>query len=72
MTLLIRLEAHYDVLEAAGWYEQRQPGLSLQFVAAISEGFERIATGPARFARGHRELRRALVSKFPYAVYFVE
>ena len=72
MTLLVRPEARHDILEAAEWYDGQQPGLGQHFVAIVEQSFLRIAAGPERFTRAHRGLRRALVHKFPYAVYFDE
>jgi plasmid stabilization system protein ParE len=70
MTLLIGPEARKDIMAAAEWYDERQAGLGPQFVAAIEQTFAQIAAGPKRFAQAHRGLRRALVHKYPYAVYF--
>lgn len=70
MTLRVRPEAAEDIWDAARWYEARQPGLGSSFVEEVSAVFERIETGPLRYAIAHRTLRRALVRRFPFAVYF--
>jgi len=72
MTLLVRPEASHDILEAARWYEARREGLGTEFVDTINATFEHIVAKPIRFTRTYRGLRRALVQRFPYAVYFDE
>lgn len=43
MTLRVRPEARADILDAARWYEDRQPGLGEAFVGEIDAVFHRIA-----------------------------
>ncbi len=72
MTLLVRPEAKHDIRGAAAWYEERQSRLGEQFITAIDQALNRIADKPDLYSRRYKELRRALVHRFPYAVYFVE
>jgi plasmid stabilization system protein ParE len=52
-------------------YEQRAQGLGTEFLRALDVSFAEITPMPERFAAVHRECRRALLRRFPYAVYFV-
>lgn len=70
MTFWVRPEARADVLEAAQWYEDQQPGLGEKLVAAVDDIFSRIEAGPMRYPRRHKQLRRALIGRFPYSVFF--
>ena len=72
MTLRVLPAARLEMLEAARWYEDKQPGLGNTFVAAIDATFVRIETGPHRFPVCYRQLRKALAHRFPYAIYFLE
>lgn len=59
-----------DLLAAHDWYEQRSPGLGKDFVRMIDAAFAGIADQPALFPPLHRGLRRVLVRRFPYAVFY--
>jgi plasmid stabilization system protein ParE len=69
--LVVRAAAEADVLDAALWYEQRSPGLGTEFLRAVDVTLAEIARTPERFPLVYRESRRALLRRFPYAVYFV-
>jgi plasmid stabilization system protein ParE len=71
MSLRVRPDARDDILDAAQWYEEREPGLGAEFVAEIDAVFHRIAQGPDRFRRSPANVRVALSHRFPYAIYFV-
>lgn len=70
MTLRVRPEAAEDIEDAALWYEARQPDLGPSFVEEINAVFERVEAGPLRYPVAHHAFRRALVRRFPFAVYF--
>jgi plasmid stabilization system protein ParE len=63
--------AEADLLAAHDWYEQRSPGLGKDFVRMVDASFAGIARQPELFPAGHRGLRRVLVRRFPYAVYYL-
>lgn len=65
-----RPEAVAEAVETRDWYEHRQPGLGAAFRAALDVVIEGIATSPSRFRQVHGDTRRALLDRFPYAVYF--
>ena len=62
--------ARSDVLQAFEWYEQRRAGLGEEFRDALDATIVRIMRFPLAFEPGERGLRRALVSRFPHALYF--
>jgi len=70
MTLRVRPEARVDILDAAQWYEARETGLGLAFVDEVEAVFQRLHARPDDYPTAHRHARRALVRRFPYAVYF--
>ena len=70
-SLIIRPEAQGDLLEAAEWYESHQPGLGERFIDALGKLIERITAFPLQFPELDEGVRRALLHRFPYAVYFV-
>jgi toxin ParE1/3/4 len=65
-----RPEAEAEALETRDWYEGRQTGLGAAFRQALDDAVERIAANPLEFQRARDETRRAILRRFPYAVYF--
>ena len=74
MTPVVRFlpEALDDVIEIQRWYASRQRGLGQAFAEAITAGVERIASDLATFPYVHGSVRRLVVNRFPYAIYFRE
>ena len=69
--LVTRLRARLDVEEAAVWYESRRSGLGLRFLDELDYVMKRIAATPFQFPEIHPGVRRALLKRFPYSVYFL-
>ncbi len=69
--LVVRPAAEADIVAAALWYKQRAPGLGADFLRAVDVALAEIARMPERFPAVHLHCRRALLRRFPYAVYFV-
>ncbi len=53
------------------WYERQNPGLGLELKQAVDQILGRIVDAPDRFRRVHGEVHRALLRRFPYAVYYL-
>lgn len=70
LPIVFEPEVEADVDEAYQWYEQRGRGLGEDFLAAVRTTLDRIQLNPELHAVIYRELRRALVRRFPYAVYY--
>ena len=68
MTILPEAEA--DLANARDWYERRRAGLGSAFLLSIEEVLERIRRTPEMNSVVHRDVRRALTRRFPYAVYY--
>src|SRR5262245_31976175 len=64
-------EAQRDIKEAATWYEAREPGLGARFRSDLRATLQRIRTDALMFLRIDETVRRALLGKFPYSVYFI-
>ena len=67
----VRPEAQTDIREAARWYENREIGLGLRFLREIRASLQHISDSPLMFPVIEEEVRRALLHKFPYSIYFV-
>ncbi len=59
-----------DLAAAYGWYEQQRTGLGEEFLSEVGRTFDAIERFPEAFRRVHGEVRRANMSRFPYAVFF--
>lgn len=68
--LVILPEAEADVLSARQWYEAQRPGLSLEVRSALDTTLAQITATPELYARVYRDLRRALLHRFPYGVFY--
>lgn len=70
-TVRLREEADQDLSDAASWYEQQRLGLGHEFLDDAQSAFKRIAADPMSFPVLHRNMRRALMNRFPFGIYFV-
>lgn len=68
--VVFRPQAEDEVLEVRQWYESRRTGLGREFGEAVDGLVARIAANPLAFQRVHNETRRAVLARFPYAIYF--
>lgn len=69
--LLFRPEARLDIEDAIGWYEDQQPGLGRRLAAELTSLLDRVRTTPLQFPIVGKGVRRGLLNRFPYAVYFL-
>jgi plasmid stabilization system protein ParE len=70
--LIVRPEAESDIVSAAEWYDEQRPGLSLEFRSALDQTLLAIKENPELYARVYHDLRRALLHRFPYGVFYVQ
>lgn len=70
MKVRFRTEAASDVASARKWYDEQRVGLGDEFIRSLEQVIELISELPEAFpeiAAGHR---RALLGRFPYALYY--
>jgi len=68
--LILSPETEADVAEAYAWYESRRAGLGEEFLGCVDACIETIRRTPQIHATVHENYRRALVRRFPYAVFY--
>jgi plasmid stabilization system protein ParE len=68
--LILAPEAERDISEAYDWYEQRRSGLGEEFLSCVDACVQHICRSPGLYAKIHEEYRRALVRRFPYAIFY--
>ena len=69
--IVVRPEAAREVQEAFDWYEERSEGLGLEFLRAADASLAGVQRNPSAFPKVHKEVRRALIRKFPYALFYI-
>jgi toxin ParE1/3/4 len=69
--VIIRPEAEADLAEAFTWYEEQRPGLGQDLLLSVEAGLAMIAENPQAFPVVHKTVRRALIQRFPYGVFYV-
>ena len=70
MQIVVRPAAAADIDDAFLWYEGQRAGLGYEFLAAAQTVVDVIAQHPLRYPVVRRNARRALLRRFPYAIYF--
>jgi plasmid stabilization system protein ParE len=68
--LISEPRADLDVEAAFEWYEKERPGLGLEFLDELRAAYNRIIDNPFKYQHLRSGVRRTLLRRFPYAVYF--
>ena len=63
-------EADSDIEAAFEWYEKEQAGLGVEILDQLRITYDQITDGPLKYPRLRLNTRRALLKRFPDAVYF--
>ena len=69
LPVVYRRKVGRDLAAGFGYYEGQSKGLGERFPCAVDASFGAIERYPEMFARVHSEVRRALVSRFPYGIF---
>lgn len=69
--VLVREEAAREIQAAFDWYEERSEGLGLEFLRAADACLAGVRRSPSAFPKVHKEVRRVLMRKFPYALFYL-
>jgi toxin ParE1/3/4 len=70
MNLEILPLAERDIHEAAKYYDTQRAGLGDEFLAEVDHGVSEIVADPLRFELVRNGIRRYLVHRFPYGIYY--
>ena len=66
----VRRAAELDVAEAQVWYETQRAGLGADFHSEISKVFTVLTETPLIYPVLYRDVRRAIVQRFPYLIWY--
>ncbi|HME56750.1 MAG TPA: type II toxin-antitoxin system RelE/ParE family toxin [Terracidiphilus sp.] len=63
--------ARAELIDAQDWYKNESPDLGRCFRAALDTVVQRMSVSPRHFPVIYKNVRRALLRRFPYALMFV-
>lgn len=63
-------EADAELAEARQWYTRQRENLDTDFMERIDEALSRIVRNPHSYPIVYRTLRRAVVRRFPFAIFY--
>ena len=69
--LIVRAKAEADILRAYRWYESELEGLGVRFLESLEDGLERISENPLHYAEIADGIRRKLLNKFPFGLFYI-
>lgn len=69
--VVLRPVARDDVIEAWTWYESQRPGLGGDFLGCVDAALAVIARDPNLATDVGDGIRRALIRRFPYGIFFL-
>lgn len=71
--MIVRLTrlAEADVEGILSWYRERGHDLGDHFLGALERCLESIERSPLAFAKAHGDIRRALLRRFPYCIFYM-
>jgi plasmid stabilization system protein ParE len=69
--LVLRRIAAEEFDDSIAWYDRQGAGLGREFRATIEDHLRQITDNPERFPRVRRNVRRAVVRRFPFVIHFL-
>lgn len=71
LDVIVQPKAVDDILEAAKWYDNNLKGLGKSFIDSIDSAIDSIQQNPEAHPKVHKELRRILIKKFPFCIFYL-
>lgn len=70
LPVVTRPAAAAEIETAYRWYEKEREGLGSEFLEAVEKMVKVIAENPERFPTIRKDIRRAVLSRFPYSIFY--
>ena len=67
----IQPEAESEIVEAYQWYAGKAEGLGAEFVRSVDACLAAIERNPMASMVVHKQVRRALLRRFPYGIFYL-
>ncbi len=61
---------YQDLIKARKWYLEINKSLGEDFKLKVNEEFDYIRKYPAHYQKRYKEIRQAIVDRFPYTIYY--
>jgi len=71
VTIRLTPEAEADLTEAFAWYRDRGQSLAQDFLSSFESVLDALDAHPEAFPEVHHHIRRALMHRFPYAIFYL-
>jgi len=71
LPVILRPEAEEDLTNAHHWYEDRLPGLGVRLLERVELALTHLAEDPDAWPIVHRNVRRVVLRRFPYALFYL-
>ena len=62
---------HTDLKTAKKWYNEQRKELGEEFKIEVNKEIDYIGEYPQNYQRKYKELRQSLISRFPYAIFYL-
>ena len=69
-SVYVRGSAERDVVDGQRWYELQQAGLAAEFNAEFGAALTRLSQTPFLCPQKYRGIRRAVLHRFPFLVWY--
>ncbi len=69
--VIVRREAKLEVQDAFHYYQDKSEGLGFEFMRSLDAALQSVKRNPSAYQKNYKETRRALLRKFPYAIFYV-
>jgi len=70
LPLSVGPQAEQETQRSARWYNNESPGLGEAFLDLVQQTLNAVSENPYQFPQVHRDVRRALLKRFPYGIFF--
>jgi toxin ParE1/3/4 len=70
-SLILLPRAEVDLIDAAIWYETERAGLGRAFEVDFDQTMSRVQASAQQFPELEPEVRRAMLDRFPYGIFFL-
>ena len=70
LPVVTRPAAASEIETAYRWYEKEREGLGSEFLDAVEKIVKVIAENPERFPAIRNDIRRAVLRRFPYSIFY--
>jgi toxin ParE1/3/4 len=63
-------DAERELQDATIWYDHQRKGLGAEMFLCVDESIARILDNPLQYPMIHKNIRRTVVRRFPFAIFF--